>query len=104
MEGHVTQILTSGQLWLSVSLSVVPATHKSLLTWVLYTTHFFCAAMVQYLIAVWDYAAEGEFELSFRQGDRIKLLEKHNDDWWEGTLTLFSLHSQPTYISLSSPR
>ncbi|CDH48410.1 rho gtpase-activating protein 32-like [Lichtheimia corymbifera JMRC:FSU:9682] len=42
--------------------------------------------MVQYLIAVWDYAAEGEFELSFRQGDRIKLLEKHNDDWWEGEL------------------
>jgi hypothetical protein len=37
--------------------------------------------MAQYLIAVWDYAAEGEFELSFKQGDRIKLLEKHNDDW-----------------------
>ncbi|KAI8646984.1 Rho GTPase activation protein [Parasitella parasitica] len=42
--------------------------------------------MTQYLIAVWDYAAEGEFELSFKQGDRIKLLEKHNDDWWEGEL------------------
>lgn len=37
--------------------------------------------MVQYLIAIWDYAAEGQFELSFKQGDRIKLLEKHNDDW-----------------------
>ncbi|CAO3651376.1 unnamed protein product [Mucor fragilis] len=42
--------------------------------------------MTQYLIAVWDYVAEGEFELSFKQGDRIKLLEKHNDDWWEGEL------------------
>ncbi|KAI7906873.1 SH3 domain-containing protein [Cokeromyces recurvatus] len=42
--------------------------------------------MTQYLIAVWDYEAEGEFELSFKQGDRIKLLEKHNDDWWEGEL------------------
>ncbi|KAI7851855.1 hypothetical protein BDC45DRAFT_571731 [Circinella umbellata] len=42
--------------------------------------------MVQYLIAVWDYVAEGEFELSFKQGDKIKLLEKHNDDWWEGEL------------------
>ncbi|KAI8065351.1 Rho GTPase activation protein [Gilbertella persicaria] len=42
--------------------------------------------MSQYLIAVWDYDAEGEFELSFKQGDRIKLLEKHNDDWWEGEL------------------
>ncbi|RCH85420.1 hypothetical protein CU097_009769, partial [Rhizopus azygosporus] len=42
--------------------------------------------MTQYLIAVWDYTAEGEFELSFKQGDRIKLLEKHNDDWWEGEL------------------
>lgn len=39
--------------------------------------------MTQYLIAVWDYVAEGEFELSFKQGDRIKLLEKHNDDWYE---------------------
>jgi len=38
--------------------------------------------MTQYLIAVWDYVAEGEFELSFKQGDRIKLLEKHNDDWY----------------------
>ncbi|KAI8064244.1 hypothetical protein BC940DRAFT_306513 [Gongronella butleri] len=42
--------------------------------------------MAQYLIAQWDYEAEGEFELSFHQGDRIKLLEKHNDDWWEGEL------------------
>ncbi|CAO3679677.1 unnamed protein product [Rhizopus stolonifer] len=42
--------------------------------------------MTQYLIAVWDYVSEGEFELSFKQGDRIKLLEKHNDDWWEGEL------------------
>ncbi|KAL9537527.1 hypothetical protein MBANPS3_011698 [Mucor bainieri] len=39
--------------------------------------------MTQYLIAVWDYVAEGEFELSFKQGDRIKLLEKHNDDWYD---------------------
>ena len=63
---------------LSVSLYLP----QVLLTW---SFTLFCAAMVQYLIAVWDYAAEGEFELSFRQGDRIKLLEKHNDDWWEGT-------------------
>ncbi|KAJ2960317.1 hypothetical protein NQZ79_g4269 [Umbelopsis isabellina] len=38
------------------------------------------------LVAVWDYVAEGEYELSFKQGDRIKLLERHNDDWWEGEL------------------
>ncbi|KAI8997100.1 hypothetical protein BDB01DRAFT_769830 [Pilobolus umbonatus] len=42
--------------------------------------------MSQNLIAVWDYEATGEFELSFKQGDKIKLLEKHNDDWWEGEL------------------
>lgn len=45
--------------------------------------------MTQYLIAVWDYVAEGEFELSFKQGDRIKLLEKHNDDWYETRERLF---------------
>jgi hypothetical protein len=42
---------------------------------------FLLIYMAQFLIAQWDYAAEGEFELSFQQGDRIKLLEKHNDDW-----------------------
>ncbi|KAI9016417.1 hypothetical protein CLU79DRAFT_763763 [Phycomyces nitens] len=52
--------------------------------------------MVQYLIAVWDYTAEGEFELSFKQGERIKLLEKHNDDWWEGTEAFFN----PVWVSL----
>ena len=38
--------------------------------------------MTQYLLAIWDYEAEGEFELSFKQGDIIKLLEKHNEDWY----------------------
>lgn len=42
--------------------------------------------MAQYLIAQWDYTAEGNYELSFKEGDKIKLLEKHNDDWWEGEL------------------
>ncbi|GAB5586726.1 hypothetical protein Unana1_01626 [Umbelopsis nana] len=42
--------------------------------------------MSHYLVAVWDYVAEGEYELSFKQGDKIKLLERHNDDWWEGEL------------------
>jgi hypothetical protein len=37
--------------------------------------------MAQYLTARWDYIAEGDFELSFKEGDLIKLLEKHNDDW-----------------------
>jgi hypothetical protein len=37
--------------------------------------------MAQYLTALWDYSAEGDFELSFSEGDKIKLLEKHNDDW-----------------------
>ncbi|GAA5804433.1 hypothetical protein HPULCUR_009926 [Helicostylum pulchrum] len=42
--------------------------------------------MAQYLVAQWDYNAEGNYELSFKEGDKIKLLEKHNDDWWEGEL------------------
>lgn len=37
--------------------------------------------MAHYVLAQWDYTAEGNFELSFREGDKIKLLEKHNDDW-----------------------
>ena len=39
--------------------------------------------MAQYVLAQWDYTAEGNFELSFKEGDKIKLLEKHNDDWYE---------------------
>lgn len=56
---------------------------------------FLSSIMTQYLIAVWDYVAEGEFELSFKQGDRIKLLEKHNDDWYDvqRMLTVASLTS-----------
>ncbi|KAI9363604.1 Rho GTPase activation protein [Pilaira anomala] len=42
--------------------------------------------MAQYLVAQWDYSAEGNYELSFKEGDQIKLLEKHNEDWWEGEL------------------
>ncbi|KAL0137404.1 hypothetical protein V8B55DRAFT_1528032 [Mucor lusitanicus] len=42
--------------------------------------------MAHYVLAEWDYTAEGNFELSFKEGDKIKLLEKHNDDWWEGEL------------------
>ncbi|KAI9252056.1 RhoGAP domain-containing protein [Helicostylum pulchrum] len=41
---------------------------------------------MEYLVAQWDYNAEGNYELSFKEGDKIKLLEKHNDDWWEGEL------------------
>ena len=37
--------------------------------------------MAQYLLAQWDYTAEGDYELSFKEGDKIKLLEKHNNDW-----------------------
>lgn len=57
--------------------------------------------MTQYLIAVWDYVAEGEFELSFKQGDRIKLLEKHNDDWYETKQKkerLFKFQGEINYI------
>lgn len=38
--------------------------------------------MAQYLVAQWDYSAEGNYELSFKEGDQIKLLEKHNEDWY----------------------
>lgn len=47
--------------------------------------------MAQYLIAQWDYTAEGNYELSFKEGDKIKLLEKHNDDWYKNMQFIHSL-------------
>ena len=39
-----------------------------------------------YVIAQYDYSAELGVELSFREGDRIRVVEKLNDDWCKGEL------------------
>ncbi|TPX45552.1 hypothetical protein SeMB42_g03955 [Synchytrium endobioticum] len=41
---------------------------------------------VKYVRAQWDYDALEENEISFKGGDMIKLIEAHNDDWYEGEL------------------
>ncbi|KAI5209231.1 hypothetical protein AUEXF2481DRAFT_27850 [Aureobasidium subglaciale EXF-2481] len=40
----------------------------------------------QYVTAVYDFGGQGEGDLSFREGDRIKVVKKtgSTDDWWEG--------------------
>lgn len=40
----------------------------------------------QYVIAIYDYDAQGAGDLGFREGDRIKVVKKtgSQDDWWEG--------------------
>lgn len=42
----------------------------------------------QYVIALFDYEAQAEGDLSFKTGDHIELLEKTEDseDWWRGRL------------------
>jgi amphiphysin len=42
----------------------------------------------QYVTALYDYAGQGEGDLSFAEGDRIKVVKKTAsiDDWWEGEL------------------
>ncbi|CAG8516487.1 4153_t:CDS:10 [Paraglomus brasilianum] len=40
----------------------------------------------KYVIAGWDWDAEGNDELALKAGDVIKLISKHNDNWWEGEL------------------
>lgn len=42
--------------------------------------------MGEYLVAEWDYEAEGQQELSFVQGQRILLLERRNSDWYAAFL------------------
>jgi len=38
------------------------------------------------LKAIWAYAGQEENELRFEVGQVFKLVVKHNDDWWEGSL------------------
>lgn len=38
------------------------------------------------VIAVYDYAAEREDELSFQENSLIYVLKKNDDGWWEGVL------------------
>lgn len=44
------------------------------------------AAAVQYVVALYDYAAQAEGDLSFNAGDRIEVVEKtaSTEDWWTG--------------------
>lgn len=41
-----------------------------------------------FVVALYDFAGEGGGDLSFREGDRIKIVKKTDstDDWWEGEL------------------
>lgn len=35
-------------------------------------------------IAIYDYEAAEDNEISFREGDRITEIEAASDDWWQG--------------------
>lgn len=41
-----------------------------------------------FVTALYDFAGEGQGDLFFREGDRIKVIKKteSTDDWWEGEL------------------
>lgn len=41
---------------------------------------------IEKVIAVYDYAAEREDELSFQENAMIYVLKKNDDGWWEGVL------------------
>ena len=42
----------------------------------------------EYVTAMYDFDSQGEGDLSFREGDRIRVVKKTNSsqDWWEGEL------------------
>lgn len=41
-----------------------------------------------FVTALYDFTGEGEGDLSFKEGDRIKVVKKtgSTDDWWDGEL------------------
>ena len=41
---------------------------------------------IEKVIAVYDYAAERDDELSFQENSLIYVLKKNDDGWWEGTM------------------
>lgn len=43
---------------------------------------------VLFVTALFDFGGQGPGDLAFREGDRIRVLEKteSTDDWWEGEL------------------
>lgn len=46
------------------------------------------ASNVLFVTALYDFEGQGEGDLSFKEGDKIKIVEKSEstDDWWEGEL------------------
>jgi len=46
------------------------------------------APQINYVVALYDFAAQADGDLSFNTGDRIELVEKTNsaEDWWTGRL------------------
>jgi hypothetical protein len=44
------------------------------------------AAKQMFAVAEYDYEAQEDGELSFKEGDRIKVTDKSDKDWWRGTL------------------
>ena len=46
------------------------------------------STQVSFVMALYDFTGEGQGDLTFREGDRIKVLKKTDstDDWWEGEL------------------
>jgi len=46
--------------------------------------------------ALYDFEAENDSELSFREGDVIKLISQVDENWYEGTL-----RSQTGYFPIS---
>jgi hypothetical protein len=46
------------------------------------------SSQIVFVTALYDFAGQGEGDLVFREGDRIKVLKKteSTDDWWQGEL------------------
>jgi hypothetical protein len=45
---------------------------------------------VDCVIAVWPYVPQDDTELGFAKGDKIVIIHRHNQDWYEGKVRLFS--------------
>lgn len=56
-------------------------------------------------VALYDFTADGDDELSVREGDKLIVLERDNDDWWKCTNAKGQEGVVPaSYVEVSNPR
>uniref|UniRef100_A0AAY4AC89 Intersectin 2b n=1 Tax=Denticeps clupeoides TaxID=299321 RepID=A0AAY4AC89_9TELE len=81
---------------------IFPANHVKLLGSNSVTTSPFLPSPVCQVIAMYDYTAANQDELSFSKGQLISVLDKSSSDWWRGELNGITGLFPTNYIQMTT--